>query len=140
MSWLEAKANKTLREIIDDPDIGRADKFIALSLSNAGYSDDYVPGFNVLMNGSFVLNALKISNMHDFIWLCNQIGATMSDYNRRGERCIDNYRLSHVQLFTNTYDAHYKCARAQGCCGFHDELLKNPLTGNSFWFGFNYGH
>jgi len=34
----------------------------------------------------------------------------------------------------------YKFYYESGCCGFWDEIVQNPFTGNKFMIGFNYGH
>lgn len=34
----------------------------------------------------------------------------------------------------------YKKAKSRGCCGYHDEEVKHPVTQRVFRIGFNYGH
>ncbi len=72
-------------------------------------------------------------NQQDLTWLCNQAG---SIYRSLKDNCIDNFRCcagdSMSQLYKDAYD--------NGCCGFYDEVVQNPLTGHVFMIGFNYGH
>lgn len=110
---------------------------IGRELRRLGFTDDYVVGYNLERNANFVLDHLSNIGSDDLVWLCNQIGAIFShgDYS-----CVDNHRISEAQLFTGEPSAHYKRAQHSGCCGYFDQKLTNRVTGNSFWFGFNYGH
>jgi hypothetical protein len=107
-------------------------KPIAKCLLENGYSEDYKPGFNVWYNGPFVLSKISKEFIKtDFIWVCNKIASEMND-----DPCIDNLRFCEG----TEGDDDYKKAVSDGCCGFHDVRLTNPQSGNSFLFGYNFGH
>jgi len=83
-----------------------------------------------------VNKSIKNLNDDDLKWLCNQMAKL---YRKYRNDCVDNFRLcrsGHNNSKTSEYDFAY----SHGCCGFSDELIVNPKTGNSFWIGCNFGH
>lgn len=78
----------------------------------------------------------------DLAWLCNKAA---NIYRNINDLCIDNFRISRAKVemikgFGFYASEAYRQARNNGCCGFRDELVRNPATGNEFYIGFNYGH
>lgn len=73
----------------------------------------------------------------DLKWLCNK-AATVYSKLAKEEACIDNFRVS--RLINGEWSESYADALKNGCCGFEDKEFTNPLTGNHFIVGFNFGH
>jgi hypothetical protein len=69
----------------------------------------------------------------DLAWLCNQAG---NIYRNLNDGCIDNFRCCAGDSMSEQYRYSYD----NGCCGFSDNIVQNPLTGRVFMIGFNYGH
>lgn len=69
----------------------------------------------------------------DLTWLCNKAA---NIYRNLNDGCIDNFRCCVGESMSQAY----KDAYHNGCCGFSDTVVQNPLTGNVFMIGFNYGH
>jgi hypothetical protein len=104
-------------------------------LLDAGFTYDFVPSFNVLKNGRYLVHVLPSEYIHtDFLWLCNQIANAHKAV--ENDPCTDNYRFCVGPEKSEVYFN----KRRNGCCGASDTLLKNPQSGNCFWYGFNYGH
>jgi len=62
-----------------------------------------------------------------------------SIYRSVDDGCVDNLRMSKV-IDGAAINPEYHKALDKGCCGFIDRVVTNPLTGNSFVIGFNFGH
>lgn len=143
-SWWEVRlANESHQKTILEHITGvspRRDKYLAAFFHRAGYSDDFRIPFNVFVNGEFIMDCLPKIEARDMVWLSNQIGSRINDMHRRGENCMDNFRLCEASVFGQKPSAHFVLAEQNGCCGNFSERLHNPLTGKTFWFGFNYGH
>ena len=60
-------------------------------------------------------------------------------YDSIDDECIDNFRISRIDS-EGMVSIRYLHAAAAGCCGAIYETVKNPVTGNKFFVGFNYGH
>ena len=73
----------------------------------------------------------------DLKWLCNKAAEQYKDLETEVEH-IDNFRIS--RIVEDEWSAAYEKVYAKGCCGFSDVKHTNPLTGNEFVIGFNYGH
>lgn len=108
------------------------DDWLAAHYKRMGFDQTWHPSYNVGVHGPRVLEWFPDIDGHDFCWLCNKIGSAYQDVD---DLCTDNFRLSRDYQS----DA-YEDARAQGCCGFYDQEVRNPRTGAVFWIGFNYGH
>ena len=80
------------------------------------------------------LDAYNVENMHDRKLLANKLSKAYKD-----KSCCDNFRLCFSDESKNK-TSEYIEALNSGCCGFYDEFITNPLTNNSYWIGFNYGH
>lgn len=72
----------------------------------------------------------------DLPWLCNQCASVYKDID---DGCVDNFRVC-SSFGASDMSSEYKTARNSGCCGSRDVRVNNPLTGNAFMIGFNYGH
>jgi hypothetical protein len=75
-----------------------------------------------------------VMNIHDQKLLSNKLSGVFQDLD-----CSDNYRVcvSDVNKFKSE---EYTTIKNRGCCGEYDEFVYNPVTGNYFWIGCNYGH
>lgn len=83
---------------------------------------------------SELVKSFGLTNDHDIKFISNKFGKLYSKYD-----CIDNYRIcvsDNQMLKTNAYLNIVE----NGCCGFYDKHIYNPVTGNYFFIGFNYGH
>ena len=89
--------------------------------------------FNYKIYADTIKDYIPNINQHDLAWLCNQAA---NIYQSLDDGCIDNFRVCEGCTMSPMYEAQFN----SGCCGFHDVLGKNPLTGNEFMIGFNYGH
>lgn len=83
---------------------------------------------------SELVKSFGLTNEHDIKFISNKFGKVYSKYD-----CIDNYRvcLSDKQMLKSD---DYLNIVSNGCCGFYDKHIYNPLTGNYYFIGFNYGH
>lgn len=72
-------------------------------------------------------------NQQDLTWLCNKAGNIHQKIN---DGCVDNFRICRGESMSELY----KTAYDNGCCGYWDEVVQNPLTGSVFMIGFNYRH
>lgn len=68
-------------------------------------------------------------------WLANQCSKV---YKGIEDEYPDNFRVCLLTDGRTTED--YEQRVANGCCGFADQVVTNPLTGHSFMIGFNFGH
>lgn len=113
-------------------------------LVKIGFTEDYQPSFNVLTNANDLMDWIKFGNTpedhKDLIWLCNQLArANQREPDMRD--CQDNFRACRkVGVGKRAWSEAYQRARDQGCCGYFDQYFKNPVTGNEFYIGFNFGH
>lgn len=73
----------------------------------------------------------------DLKWLCNKAASAYQKLAKE-EDCIDNFRVS--RLVDGQWSERYADALKNGCCGFEDKKFTNPLTGNRFIAGWNFGH
>lgn len=89
--------------------------------------------FNLSIYESYVRP--KVDNEHDLHFVCNQLSKL---YKEIDDACVDNIRISKVTL--DEIDSEYQDKYNAGCCGFADRNIVNPLTGNKFRIGFNFGH
>jgi len=72
----------------------------------------------------------------DVRYLANQ-SAKLYKKISKFDSCIDNYRVTKVDVNGNT-NKRYR--DSVGCCGCHEEEVFNSRTGNRFYISFNYGH
>ena len=93
---------------------------------------------------STVRNWIPDINEEDFVFLENEVSKLFKEY---VNDCIDNFRISRANSYRENFDEdsadisiEYKQAHENGCCGFSDDLYTNPITGNRFYIGCNYGH
>lgn len=93
--------------------------------------------FNTRIYAQRVQDWIPDVNADDLLFLCNRSASIYQQIEAAG--CVDNYRVSRVGFFNRVSSA-YSRAKAGGCCGYTDVVLKNPVTGNKFAVGFNYGH
>lgn len=91
--------------------------------------------FNMKGNGFWLYSDYSITNKDDLKFLCNKIAKAVK---LNINDCLDNERFACCNN-QKQIDA-YNDIKNNGCCGFYDEIWKNELTGNSFMFGYNYGH
>lgn len=68
------------------------------------------------------------------LWLVDQVDQMMTGLK---DNCIDNVRVCDVSK--PAHRRRYAMQRANGCCGFHDEVVTH-WTGKRFKIGCNYGH
>lgn len=101
-----------------------------------GFDNTWNPSFNVEKNGRSVLKEIPYIKGDDFVWLCNKLAEM---YKKHGNDCMDNVRICMARYFGKP-TLKYEIAKQSGCCGFYDEQITNPKTGNIFWIGCNYGH
>lgn len=73
----------------------------------------------------------------DLKWL-NDKAMALSEELEESDGAVDNFRVSRV--INDTWSAEYANRLEKGCCGSSDERYVNPLTGNNFFMGFNFGH
>lgn len=110
-------------------------------LLELGFEQNYAKTYNVKNFGPRVIEYVKFesnrSGRRDFLWLCNKLSNCISSVS---DNCIDNLRIARLSLTNDDIPAEYKALRGQGCCGFFDRRLINPVTGSVFVVGFNYGH
>jgi len=90
--------------------------------------------FNSKIYGTYVEPI--VDNLNDYYWLCNQLGKLYQGVN---DGCVDNFRLERTES-KECWSPNYSAAVDDGCCASIDKLGINAITGNMFWFGFNYGH
>lgn len=90
--------------------------------------------FNEEIYGEIV--SKSTGNYDDFKWLCNQLSSLYKEIEKEDD-CIDSCRVSKV-INGSGWDEEY--SNTISCCGEVNQKVTNPLTGNSFWIGFNYGH
>ena len=81
-----------------------------------------------------LLNVFEVTNKHDRKLLANKLSKAWKERD-----CCDNFRICHSDD-DRTQTINYKGIQNEGCCGFYDLYVKNPLTNNSYWIGFNHGH
>ena len=84
------------------------------------------------MNALSIVRFIPNIQFDDLVWLSNQ---TQRACDSTKDNCIDNFRWSRDPM-----SERYQKAVQNGCCGFLDEEVTNPKTGNKFWIGLNYGH
>ena len=77
-----------------------------------------------------------VDNEHDLKFVCNNLGKMYQEVQAHG--CVDNIRVS--KLVTELLDEQYQAAIDRGCCGSTDRRITNPVTGNKFIIGCNFGH
>lgn len=83
---------------------------------------------------SNLLDFFDVVNTHDRKLLANKLSSAW-----KTRSCCDNFRICQSND-DKIVTEEYKKLESNGCCGFFDEYIKNPITGNSYWIGFNYGH
>lgn len=95
--------------------------------------------FNKRIYANEILNWIPRVNDHDLAFLCNRAAKI---YQKLDDGCVDNFRITRARkiLGTWTKSRRYESARDNGCCGYIDQLVHNPLTNHYFFIGFNYGH
>lgn len=93
--------------------------------------------YNQQIYAGRIQEALGPVDARDLAWLCNQAAKLYKRVEPQG--CVDNFRVSKLNILGMPSDA-YTRIRERGCCGSSDEKVKNPVTGNRFIIGFNYGH
>lgn len=91
--------------------------------------------FNLELYSAGVIAWIPDISEHDLKFVCNKASEI---YKSLDDGCVDNFRISRV-VDGDTSDE-YDRAYRNGCCGSVDQIFTNPLTGNSFMIGFNYGH
>lgn len=89
--------------------------------------------YNERLYSHLVQRYIPEVSQQDLKWVCNQAA---NIYRNLNDPCIDNFRCCAGDSMNKVY----KDAYDKGCCGFCDKVVKNPLTGNTFMVGFNYGH
>lgn len=92
--------------------------------------------FNYRIYGKQIKEFIPDIGEDDLKWLCNKAGDLYKEVEAAG--CVDNFRASRV--IDGNWSDRYHGAVASGCCGSTDNRFMNPLTGNEFWLGFNFGH
>ena len=92
--------------------------------------------FNYQIYGEQVKGFIPDIGEDDLKWLCNRAGTLYKELVDAG--CVDNFRASRV--IDGRWSEAYEDCFAKGCCGFRDDRYTNPLTGNEFFLGFNFGH
>jgi hypothetical protein len=88
--------------------------------------------FNFRIYGAVIQAWIPDIGTDDLQFMVNKAAAL---YQEIDDPCTDNFRVSRLPE-----SAAYCEAVAGGCCGSVDQEWTNPLTGNSFVVGFNYGH
>lgn len=81
-----------------------------------------------------LLNSFNVYDIHDRKLLANRFSKAYKKHS-----CCDNYRICLSDVNKKVTDQ-YIAIESQGCCGFFDEYISNPITGNCYWIGFNHGH
>lgn len=76
-----------------------------------------------------------VDNDADYFWLANKLASLYRKVNSHG--CVDATRASKV-LEGGGWSQQYEDTIS--CCGQSNVKVENPITGNAFWIGFNYGH
>lgn len=96
------------------------------------------PSYNMKLYGYLIKEQLPFwTSKHDLVWLTNQLGNILR---RNKYQCVDNIRVCRAGFIFGHATSKYMERHRQGCCGFFDKKVTNPLTNNSFWIGFNHGH
>ena len=88
--------------------------------------------FNEKIYGKLVDKVTQ--NKHDKMFICNRMSEL---YEKLYDGSTDSARASKV-LPDGGWSEEYEADIT--CCGSDDVKIKNPLTLNEFWIGFNYGH
>lgn len=93
---------------------------------------------NMKIYWDLILYFIPNISLVDLCWLSNKSGNIYRNLGGQGN-CIDNYRICRWSG-TGNKNHKYKLVQDSGCCGFYDCKHRNPVTGNSFLIGFNFGH
>lgn len=93
--------------------------------------------YNFEIYSADVLEQIPDISEDDLKWLCNQSAEVYKECEKIDDY-IDNYRVTRV--IDSKVSSCYLERKDSGCCGSLDKPVKNPLTGNSFKIGFNFGH
>lgn len=108
-------------------------------LLDLGYSPDYEPTYSLKVAGAILCECIDFTKIKgadkDIRWLANHFVRVIA---KTKDACIDNHRVALV--VDGNIPEDYTKRQDAGCCGFFDRKLVNPHTGNTYIFGFNFGH
>ncbi len=96
----------------------------------------YKETFNTKIYGKMLLRYFPDINQHDYLFLSNKLAKIYKDID---DLCKDNFTLC-KSLDNGRPTPDYIEQSKNGCCGRYDKKLHNEVTGNIYYYGFNYGH
>lgn len=109
-------------------------------LLKMGFTNDYNVTYSLNQIGPDLVEQIDFMSIPksamDIRWLANKVTKAMG---KTKDSCIDNFRACYIPPDGKASDD-YNRRLGNGCCGFHDQVVINELTGNKYKIGFNYGH
>lgn len=130
-----SKTHKTIRQLLDGKVIhepgNNGYKKIVLFLLEMGFTDDFVPSYNMLTFGPSVIDQIDLDSSipahHDLRWLCNKLSSIHQEY--LGE--INRSRLKRV--VGPSYDQYNR----KESYWHQTKIWINPKTGRTYVFEFD---
>lgn len=148
------KTHKTIKQILEGKLIHEPENYLTkrtlLGMLEMGYTEDYIPSYNVLTHGHNVYKIFteeqiedpqidmfagdgKTKDHHDFIWLCNQVARLAQKH--KNKYWFNGYRICRAGVWTERY----QCIREWSVGGrdvkFVDNTIINKVTNRAYVLG-----